>query len=136
MQLNISSDYAIRAMLYLACLGKKATAAEISAAMNIPLNTCKKNLQLLKNAGLLNPFPGTSGGYMLAKKPSEISLADILRATGEKLEINRCLEPDCFCNRAAIKTCPVHRVYEKAQVSLNEAFATTLADLMQCSFDR
>ncbi len=132
MQLNISSDYAIRAMLYLATLNGKATAAEISAAMQIPLNTCRKNLQLLKNAGLIIPYAGTTGGYALAKKPSDITLAHILRATGEKLEINRCLEPDCFCNRKAAATCPVHKVYERAQSSLNSAFDTTLQELIQC----
>lgn len=136
MQLNISTDYAIRAMLYLAILGGKATASEIATAMCIPLNTCKKNLQLLKNAKLITPFPGTSGGYTLAKSPADICLADILRATGEKLEINRCLEPDCFCNRAAVGTCPVHKVYARAQSSLNAAFGTTLQELMNCSTEQ
>ena len=132
MQLNISSDYAIRAMLFLAVSQGRANAAEISKAMNIPVNTCKRNLQLLKNAGLVTPFPGVAGGYTLSKRPNEIHLSDILLAVGEKLELNRCLESDCFCNRDAVETCPVHKVYFQAQNSLNAAFNTTLFDLMEC----
>ena len=130
MQLNISSDYAIRAMLFLAISQSRANAAEISKAMNIPVNTCKRNLQYLKNAELVTPFPGVAGGYALAKRPDEIHLSDILQAVGEKLELNRCLEADCFCNRDAAKTCPVHKVYSQAQESLNAAFNTTLLELM------
>lgn len=132
MQLNISTDYAIRAMLFLALSNGRANATEISEAMGVPVNTCKRNLHLLKNAGLLMPFAGVSGGYALAKKPDEICLADILRAVGEKLELNRCLESDCFCNRGATETCPVHKVYSQAQLSLNAAFNTTLLELMKC----
>lgn len=132
MQLNISSDYAIRAMLYIASSSKLTNASDISQAMNIPVNTCKRNLQLLKNAELLTSRAGVSGGYSLAKNPNEISLADILNAVGEKLELNRCLESDCFCNRSATNFCPVHKVYSEAQASLNKAFSTTLQELMQC----
>lgn len=132
MQLNISSDYAIRAMLFLALSNGVANATQISKEMNIPVNTCKRNLHLLKNAGLVTPFSGVTGGYALAKKPDEICLADILKAVGEKLELNRCLEADCFCNRTATENCPVHKVYLQAQESLNTAFHTTLQELMEC----
>ena len=130
MQLNISSDYAIRAMLFLSLAERRANAAEISKAMSVPVNTCKRNLQLLKNAGLVTPYPGVSGGYTLAKKPEEISLADILRAVGEKLEVNRCVEDDAFCNRLATETCPVRRVYVGLQQALDTALSTTLRQLL------
>ena len=133
MQLNISTDYAIRAMLFLALSNDRASAIEISEAMGIPVNTCKRNLHLLKNAGLIIPFAGASGGYALAKRPDEICLADILSAVGENLELNRCLEADCFCNRKDTEHCPVHKVYSRVQLSINAAFSTTLQELMQDS---
>lgn len=119
MQLNTSSDYAIRAMLFLAAAHGRVNANEISAAMKIPVNTCKRNLHLLKNAGLVTPFSGVSGGYALSKRPDEICLADILRAVGEELELNRCLESDCFCSRAAADSCPVRKVYLYGVISLH-----------------
>lgn len=131
MQLNISSDYAIRAMLFLALTPDIVNAADIAAAMSIPLNTCKRNLQLLKKAGLVATFSGAAGGYVLAKQSREIHLSDILRAMGEKLEINRCLESDCFCNRSAAESCPVRHAYSQGQAALDAVFATTLEELAQ-----
>lgn len=132
MQLNISSDYAIRAMLYLAVNPRRASAVEISEAMVIPLNTCKKNLHMLKKAGLVTPSPGINGGYVLSRNPDQITIFDILRAVGEKTDINRCLEPDSFCSRNAIDDCAVRKVYSAAQKALNEAFSFSLSELASC----
>ncbi len=132
MQLNISTDYAIRTVLFLAQHPGIASAPDISEAMNIPLNTCKKNLQLLKNAGLIASHSGINGGYFLGKSASDIRIFDILNAVGEKFELNRCLEEDCFCNRGATANCAVRAVYSKAQAALNEAFSTTIQQLVCC----
>ena len=131
MQLNISTDYAIRAMLFLAQAQVRTNAAEISESMCIPLNTCKRNLQLLKNAGLVTPYPGVSGGYSLSRDASSISLGDIFNAVGEKFILNRCLESDQLCNRNAVVNCPVHKVYSLAQASLSNVYNTTLGDLLK-----
>ncbi len=133
MQLNISTDYAIRTVLFLALHPGIASAADIAEAMSVPLNTCKKNLQLLKNAGLISSHSGINGGYFLGKNPSDIHISDILNAVGEKYELNRCLEEDRFCNRGATDSCTVRAVYSKAQAALNEAFNTTIAQLVECN---
>ncbi len=132
MQLNISTDYAIRIMLMLVDKEEPVNARQLSDDMNIPLNTCKKNLQLLKNAGLVKASPGVNGGYLLGKGPDEISIGDIGKAMGENLVLNRCLEPDCFCNRDAVEGCPVRKVHEGAQQAFDKAFQTTLRQLVTC----
>lgn len=129
MQLNISTDYAIRAMLFLASTHHRANAAEIAGTMEIPLNTCKKNLQLLKNAGLLSTFAGMQGGYVLSKNASEIKIKDILDAVGEKTNINRCLDDEKLCNRKAASNCGVRSIYVKIQNSLDEIFMLSLSEL-------
>ena len=134
MQLNISTDYAIRAMLFLSTVPLRANAADIASSMNIPLNTCKKNLQLLKNAGLLNTYAGMQGGYTLSRSASEITVRDILNAVGEKTNINRCLEDDCFCNRHAVDSCSVRKLYSNIQISLDKIFSASLADLASGNF--
>ncbi len=67
MQLNISTDYAIRIMLMLVDKEEPVNARQLSDDMNIPLNTCKKNLQLLKNAGLVKASPVSTGDTCLEK---------------------------------------------------------------------
>lgn len=133
MQLNITTDYAIRMMLYLAQVDCKTNSAEITQSLQIPINTCKKNLQLLKKRELVKARPGIDGGYFLSRKASQITFKDIVRAMDEKTEFNRCLEPDCFCNRGAVEHCPVRAVYTDAQKALDKAFQTTLQDLVNCS---
>ena len=133
MQLNISTDYAIRTMLFIAQSRHNVSATEIAAAMCVPVYTCKKNLQQLKDAALVASTFGTHGGYTLAKAAHEISMRDILAAVGEETVMNRCLKADCFCNRNAVADCPVHKVYADAQAALDKAFSTTLQDLLQCS---
>lgn len=135
MQLNISTDYAIRIMLMLVDREDPVTARQMSEDMKIPINTCKKNLQLLKNAGLVKSSAGVNGGYFLGKDPADVTIGDIGKAMGENLVLNRCLEPDCFCNREAVEDCPVRKVHEGAQKAFDMAFGTTLRQLISCGDD-
>lgn len=132
MQLNISTDYAMRIMLMLTGKTEPVNARQISDEMKIPINTCKKNLQLLKNAGLVRGLAGVNGGYLLGKSPDAITVGDIGRAMGEKLILNRCLEADCFCNRDAVETCPVRKLHEEAQKAFDKVLDTTLGELIVC----
>ncbi|MEG0292133.1 MAG: Rrf2 family transcriptional regulator [Anaerovoracaceae bacterium] len=129
MQLNISTDYAIRAMLFLAIHGR-GNAAEISEEMVVPLNTCKKNLQLLKKADLIKSYAGIKGGYGLNKEAKDIRIVDILDAVGENHKFNRCLECDEYCNRQGTDTCQIRKIYQKAQQALDEAFSWSLQDII------
>ena len=46
--------------------------------------------------------------------------------------INRCLEPDGFCSRNGVATCPVHKFYTHIQSYLDTAFQDkTIASLME-----
>ena len=46
--------------------------------------------------------------------------------------INRCLDPDGYCSRNGVPTCPVHKFYTRIQSYLDEAFQDkTIASLME-----
>ena len=55
----------------------------------------------LRHAGLLTAIEGKNGGYQLAKKPKEISLADVIEAVNKK-ELITCCDPRgeylCACH--------------------------------------
>lgn len=132
MELNLSTDYAIRIMLMLVDKEEAVNARQISEDMKIPINTCKKNLQLLKNAGLVKSNAGVAGGYFLGRDPGKITIRDIGKAMGENLILNRCLERDCFCNRDAVEACTVRKIHAEAQKTFDKAFGTTLRQLACC----
>ncbi|SBV91605.1 conserved exported hypothetical protein [uncultured Eubacteriales bacterium] len=131
MQLNITTDYAVRVILMLSAPNSFASAAEIAQTLVIPPNYLMKILTKLKAAGLIASTRGVNGGYCLEKPAKEISFQMIFEAMGDTVKINRCLEPDGYCSRNATATCPVHSFYLKIQNDLENYFAhTTLADLV------
>ncbi len=81
MRLSTKSEYACLALLELSGhYGKGMLKIEnISESKNIPKKFLENILLVLNRAGYLKSKRGPEGGYYLAKKPSEITLADIIR---------------------------------------------------------
>ena len=55
-------------------------AKSIAKRQGIPARFLEQVLHAMKKAGLVSSLRGAQGGYVLSKKPSELSLADILEA--------------------------------------------------------
>lgn len=83
MQLKASTDYGMRAILYLAAQGNTVSSRDIAEEMSIPRDYLIQLAQLLRNSGIIEARPGKHGGYRLAKEPSEISVLDIMNALDE-----------------------------------------------------
>lgn len=83
MKLSVKSDYAARAVLGLAQHFPDGTALRvehIAAAQGVPRKYLPQIMLELKAHGLVRSVRGKEGGYLLARPPGEISLADVLRA--------------------------------------------------------
>ena len=131
MQLKISTDYAIRIVLYLASTQTAATSAEISAQMGIPQTVIATLATPLQRAGLLSTQRGAGGGFSLCRRPEDISLHEIVNLMEGTTRINRCLAEDGFCSRNGVWTCPVHKFYTRIQSYLDAAFQDkTIASLL------
>lgn len=123
MQLNLTTDYAIRLVLYLATVERAAGSTEISDLMCIPRGQFGSISKTLR---------GTNGGFRLAKQPEEISLHEIVNAMEGTTRINRCLDPDGYCSRNGAPNCPVHKFYSRIQSQLDQAFQeVTIASLLR-----
>ena len=122
MQFNITTDYAIRTVLYLGQCKKRASTTEIAKEMGIPRGYLEKVLSKLKKAEYIPANLGTKGGYSLNKSLKEITLGDVIRIMENTTKINRCLEQDNFCNRNAADFCAVRKYYVRVQKELEEKF--------------
>lgn len=132
MQLNVTTDYAIRSLLYIAIQNKPVTSPDIANVMVIPPNYLITIMAKLKKAGIVSVLRGKEGGYYLAKKPEEISLLDIINVMEGTTRINRCLEKDKYCSRFASESCPVRSVYVAMQNCIEDGFRkVTLATLKE-----
>ena len=120
MQLNITTDYAIRTVLFLAIKKDVVSSSEISAAMKIPQNYILVLTKRLREAGIIDTIRGSNGGFVLKKEPWDISIHDIIQAMEGTTKINRCLEEDHYCSRHAVDTCPVRKNYEKFQTIFDD----------------
>lgn len=83
MQLKASTDYGMRAILYLAAQGTTCSSKDIAEDMSIPRDYLIQLAQLLRNAGIIEARPGKHGGYRLAKEPTEINVLEIIDALDE-----------------------------------------------------
>lgn len=86
MKLKASVDYGVRAIMYMAVKGGTCSSREISEEMAVPRDYLIQLALKLRNAGLISAKPGKNGGYVLAKKPSKITVADILDAFDSDLK--------------------------------------------------
>ncbi|MEW6245764.1 MAG: Rrf2 family transcriptional regulator [Nitrospirota bacterium] len=82
MKVSLKATYAIMAALDLAIHNGNAPvqAKSIARRQSIPARFLEQVLNAMKKAGLVTSLRGAQGGYMLSKKPAELSLAEILEA--------------------------------------------------------
>lgn len=116
MQLQTTTDYAIRTMLFLYIRRDQSATSgeEIANAMHIPVTYIPKVVKKLKDADLIEAIIGVNGGYRILDMLGEVSLYDIIQAS-EPEKINRCLEDKHPCNWDAYGTCSVCKFYQLQQ---------------------
>lgn len=99
------TDYAIVLLTYFARATEQVrTARDLAAGTHIPLPTVCKVLKALSRGGLLVSQRGVKGGYSLARRPEEISIAAIIGVIDGPIAMTECsahapglceLEPAC-----------------------------------------
>ena len=125
MQFNLTTDYAIRTVLYLAVTDEITSSAQISKAMCISQKYIVNTIHKLKKAEIIESYPGINGGYKLQRAAEDISMYDIVFAMEGTIKINRCLEEDEYCNRFATRSCPVRKFYVTIQEDVEQRFKNT-----------
>ena len=122
MKLSTRSRYGLRAMLVLAMHGGEdpVMTKVIAEKQNLPATYLEQLMLALRKAGLVNATRGARGGYVLAREPERISLAQIIEALEGSLNIADCADvPNCCFDPGA---CALKDVYVEANKVLYDAF--------------
>jgi Rrf2 family protein len=80
-------------------------------------------MQQLQKAKLIKSSMGAKGGFQLKRRPSRISLMEIIETIQGPLELNRCILNLKTCERVA--KCPVRKNLAKMQKELNKELRKT-----------
>lgn len=90
--LSQTALYSIRVMAYIATFGMKkpVLAKTIGEEMEIPLNFLSKIANRLVQAGLLHSVRGKNGGFVLARRPDDIRLCEIVSLFMNLGDIRQC----------------------------------------------
>ena len=131
MRLELSSEgrYTLRALVYLAQLGERATADRISAEARVPRRLLSRILAELARAELVKSEQGRSGGSRLARPAREITLRQAVEAAEGPFGVTRCIMQDRTCGTGV--PCAMHEAWADGQRAFLEYLeGQTLADFI------
>jgi Rrf2 family protein len=124
LQLSKKVEYGLIALRHMAMheSGQVFTAKEISKVYDVPYELLAKVLQKLARTGMVISIQGVKGGYMLAKKPSEIPISTIIKI----IEDEKPMIAECYVDGpkscSIFDNCSIRRPLGKVQRNLNILF--------------
>jgi Rrf2 family protein len=132
--LSNKTKYAIKALVALARNKEPMTIFQIAEKERIPKKFLEAILLELRKQGILGSKIGVGGGYYLLKKPKEIVLTQVLRASGGPIALLPCVSLNFYerCEDCADETtCSLRDVVLDVRDATLKIFAeTTLKDMV------
>jgi Rrf2 family protein len=124
-----TAEYALRAV---ACLARRAgepmTTRQIADASRVPAGYLAKILQALARAGVVTGQRGLNGGFLLAKRPEELTMLDVVRVADGSHRITAC---PLGIPEHAPNLCPLHQRLDDAVAQAEQTLGGVLiADVL------
>jgi Rrf2 family protein len=134
MKISTKGRYGTRAMIDIAenYGSGPVSLRQLTNRQCLSLKYMEQIIPLLKSSGLIRSARGARGGYVLAKKPSEISLRDIVEALEGSWSLVDCIDDPGLCDRT--NECGAYDVWNDIQAAMYQILdSTTLADMTALS---
>jgi len=134
MKLSTRSRYGARILVDLARNSKQGPVqiGEISKRQDISVKYLEQLIRPLKQANLVNSVRGPKGGHLLAVKPEDVTLGQIVRLFEGQSELVECISNPQKCSMS--DDCQVRLAWGDATRVLYENLDnTTIADLMSAN---
>lgn len=131
MRLTRFTDYSLRVLMYAGLRGDRiSTIADIAATFGISENHLMKVIHKLGQTGLIATTRGRAGGIVLAQRPEEVCIGDVVRMTENDFALVECFQdgpPRCVL----MGDCVLERALDEAtRAFLAVLDRYTLADLL------
>lgn len=129
MRLTTHTDFALRTLMYLGAVGRRATAAEVARLYGISANHVAKVVNQLARLGYVRSLRGVGGGVELARRPQDIRLGEVIEALEGNLHLLDCVATENVC--AIESFCALKGVLAEAErVQLEYLNGVTLQDVL------
>ncbi|WP_042377636.1 RrF2 family transcriptional regulator [Streptacidiphilus melanogenes] len=135
MKLSGGVEWALHCCVVLTAAGDPVPAARLAALHDVSPSYLAKQMQALSRAGLVHSIQGKTGGYVLTKKPEQVSLLDVVQAVDGARPAFVCTEirqrgPLGTPPEQCTKPCPIARAMGAADAAWRASLAAvTIADL-------
>lgn len=132
LRLSTKGQYGVRAMFEIAngYPDKPVTIKEIAEKQAVSVAYLEQILNKLRNGGLIKSIKGPGGGYLLSRKPEEISISAILKELEGPVAITSCLDPEEGCVR--VDGCVTYMLWKSLGEKIEGFLDTvTLRDLIK-----
>ena len=136
MKLSTRSRYGARIVLELARRidDGPIQVGEISTHQQISVKYLEQLIRTLKKAQLVSSVRGPKGGHLLAKKPDEITLGQLVRLFEGQTDLVECISTPENCPMAV--DCRVRLAWKEATKALYDSLdGITISDLLRESKD-
>jgi Rrf2 family protein len=122
MRVSAKSDYALRALIEIATRDDSSpvSAEELGRLQDIPHGFLQAILADLRRAGIVMSVRGQSGGWRMARKSEDVSVADIIRAVDGPLVSVYGLRPEAVTYNESATV--LQLVWIAARANLREVF--------------
>ena len=130
MQLALQTDYALRALIYLAGRSKRGTVAEIASFYRISRDHVAKVVHRLARLGFVRSIRGLGGGVELARAPAEISVGEVILAMEGNMHLLECVGTAGVCTIE--KRCQLKGVLAEAErIQMQYLQSVPLSDVVK-----
>jgi Rrf2 family cysteine metabolism transcriptional repressor len=127
------SQYALRALFELATRSEVGPVRieDIAKAQAIPQRFLEVVLNELKHSGLVEARRGPRGGYLLARLPRDITVADVIECCQGRFQPVDCLADTSTADCSFKGDCAFVSLWEEVREAVNHVYeATTIQDLV------
>ncbi|MBR2070211.1 MAG: Rrf2 family transcriptional regulator [Clostridia bacterium] len=131
MKLSTKARYGLKAALILTkANGNIVPLSVMSKEIGVSSAYIERLMKLMKDSSIVDSARGITGGYVLKRKPEEITVGEVVRALEENLEF-----VSCVGNSNCEKDCDTRKVWELIYKAINDTLdGITLADASTNNF--
>jgi Rrf2 family protein len=121
MRACVKTRYAMEAMVDMAMHagGSPVALKDIARRQEISPNYLEQIFMQLRAAGFVRSLRGAGGGFVLGRRPSDISMAEIAAVFEGPIDLIECASDTGRCSRSA--SCAVRRVWVEAGECMKKA---------------